>query len=165
MKNYFLRLMGIILFSICGVNQTGFSEPLKKEGYVKNLGTTGQTMANIGEGVYLCPADKGELAKKLSGYMIAVEGIKNDQKKCIEVSKIQVLKSSRGEPVLVGTLKKVEPNWVLQADDGKSYIFPKIPKGMRALENKRLLVDAAQTPGLDTWKVVSYMINPISESI
>jgi hypothetical protein len=158
----FLRSLGLGLLFL-GFSQPGFSESLKKEGFVKNVGSAGQTVANLGDGLDLCPADKGEIAKKLSGYMISVEGTKNEQKKCIEVSKIEVLKSSRGEPVLQGTLKKSDANWVLQAEDGKSYTFLKIPKGMRALENKKLLVDAAQTSGLQTWKVVSYMINPISE--
>ena len=158
----FLRLLSSGLLFL-GVSQSGFSGSLKKEGFVKNVGSSGQTVANLGDGLDLCPAEKGELAKKLSGYMISVEGTKNEQKKCIEVSKIEVLKSSRGESVLLGTLKKSNANWVLQGEDGKSYTFLKIPKGMRALENKKLLVDAAQTSGLETWKVVSYMINPLTE--
>lgn len=146
-----------------GLSSLGFSNPLKKEGYVRNVGPSGQTMANIGDGLDLCPVQKGELAKRLSGYMVSVEGTKDEQKKCIEVSKISVLKSSRGEPVILGVLKKVDTTWVLEGEDGKSYSFLKVPKGMRTLENKKLLVDAVQTPGAQTWKVVSYMINPISE--
>jgi hypothetical protein len=146
-----------------GVSTLGLSNPLKKEGFVRNVGPSGQTMANIGDGLNLCPDKKGELAMRLSGYMVSVEGAKDEKKNCIEVSKIAVLKSSRGEPVIIGVLKKVDATWVLEGEDGKSYSFLKVPKGMRALENKKLLVDAAQTPGAQTWKVVSYMINPIAE--
>jgi hypothetical protein len=161
MKSGMRNQWSMVIF--LGLSTVGFSNPLKKEGYVRNVGPSGQTMANIGDGLDLCPVQKGELAKRLSGYMVSVEGTKDEKKNCIEVSKIAVLKSSRGEPVILGVLKKVDTAWVLEGEDGKSYSFLKVPKGMRALENKKLLVDAAQTPGAQTWKVVSYMINPITE--
>jgi hypothetical protein len=155
--------MKFLALLLCCAN-IGFAEVLKKEGFVKNVGFSGQSVANIGDGADLCPTGKGEQAKNFSGFMISVEGTKNSEKKCLEVSKIEVVKSPRGKPVIFGTLKKVESNWVLEGDGGKSYTFKKVPKGMRDLVNKKLLVDAAEVADSpNTWKVVTYMVNPLTE--
>ena len=145
-------------------SNVGFAEVVKKEGFVKNVGSSGQTMANLGDGADLCPTGKGEQAKSFSGFVIAVEGTKNAEKKCLDVSKLEVVKSPRGKPVIFGTLKKVESVWVLESEQGKSYSFKKVPKGMRELLNKKLLVDATEaSDSPNTWKVVTYMVNPLTE--
>lgn len=141
-----------------------FAQDIKSEGYVKNIGSSGQSRALVGEKLEACPRDLGEKVKKVAGFYVSVSGQKNEKENCIDVKSVEVLKSSRGEPVIKGKLVKAEGVWRMTSADGKAYLFQKIPKGMQALANKDLIVDAVAVTGpVASWKVVSYMINPFSE--
>jgi len=143
---------------------TAYGQDSTIEGSVRNIGSAGQSRALVGEKTEVCPIGLGEKLKKLSGYTVQVSGMKNSKDNCLTIQKIEVQKSSRGQSIIQGKLVKADNGWKINDPLGKSFYFPKLPKGMQALVNRDLIVDGVLVGSpTESWKVVSYMINPITE--
>jgi hypothetical protein len=147
------------------------AEPI--EGVVRLVGSgaNATTVISDSKGVELVSLCKGKSAEQLAsiaGMTVAAE-VDGSQvaANCRQLTSFSVVKTGSGRPAFVGTLKETKEGFALDSDDGQSRPLQTVPKGLRKLIGKKVIVDlrSMSSPALknESWKVVSYAPFPGSK--
>jgi hypothetical protein len=161
----------ILVALLTSVFSIANAEPI--EGVVRLVGSgaNATTVISDPKGVELVTLCKGKPAEQLAaiaGMTVAADVAGNQvAANCRQLTSFSVIKTGSGRPAFVGTLKETKEGFALDSDDGQSRPLQTVPKGLRKLIGKKVIVDlrSMSSPALknESWKVVSYAPFPGSK--
>lgn len=168
MKFLILCLSSMLIFFH---SYESFAEEIS--GQVKVFGNaSSRTVKLVKPGEYDGPSlCSNELATKISAVsnmQLMVEGewgeMGKKKTKCLEATSFRVLTTSTGRPAVVGTIEKSDSGFKLRDNEGKTYEFKKLPKGLKSMVGKKVIVGLKQMNSPNSLnsshKVVSYSVYP-----
>jgi len=168
MKCFIISIVSLISI---GQPLDAFAEEIS--GQVKVFGNAGsKTVKLVKPGEYdgpsLCSNDLATKISSISNMQLMVEGewgeMGKKKIKCMEASAFKVLTTSTGRPAVVGIIEKSDRGFELRDNEGKTYEFKKLPKGLKSMVGKKVIVGLKQmnSPNslTSSHKVVSYTVYP-----
>ena len=139
----------ILVFLICS-----FSLPLYAastvSGLVRVTKATGGRYVNLEskdkkKSVRLCDSELSNKIQTLSAMTLEVsgewKGPENSKTSCFHSNEFKILKLSSGREPAVGVLKMDKSTYYLEHEDGQKSFFLKVPKKMKQMVNKKIIVD------------------------
>lgn len=118
----------------------------------------------------LCRNDKSYALRAFVGFVVSVDTADKNTAEgkgstdCLEVADFKFLKTPFARRAIVGVFELQDSGYVLKTVEGDTYTFSDIPKNLRVLMGRKIILDLKQLagPGSDQSysRIVSYYLFP-----
>lgn len=169
MHSLFIRCLAAASLSVLAA--PAFAEDL--QGMVVTVGTALNatvmlTQPGEAKGPTVCYDDVGKRIRKLSAMTVKVTGDwktnEKGDKKCLEATSFDVLKTSSGRDAVVGSLSEKGGVYQVTSADGKVMTLGEVSGGLKKLNGQKVILDlkSMESPNAKepTYKVVTYAAFP-----
>ncbi|MFK7825480.1 MAG: hypothetical protein AB8G05_15115 [Oligoflexales bacterium] len=139
----------ILFFLLCGLSLPSYAVSTVS-GLVRITKATAGRYVNLesketNKSVRLCDSDLSNKIQTLSAMTIEVagewKGSAGAKNSCFASKEFKILKLSSGREPAVGVLKLLNSSYYLEHEDGQKTFFLKVPKKMKKMVNKKIIVD------------------------
>ncbi|NRA44420.1 MAG: hypothetical protein HRU09_05640 [Oligoflexales bacterium] len=142
-------LRNFLILAVCGMSMPVFAVS-KVSGLVRVTKATAGRYVNLESAetkkiVRLCDSPLSNKIQTLSAMTLEVsgdwKGPEGGKTSCFDSREFKILKLSSGREPAVGVLKIDKSAYYLEHEDGQRSVFLKVPKSMKKMLNKKIIVD------------------------